>query len=82
MHTNLALMLSLMLTKEQMLLYKLNRAHTVPKELSKNGKGRQKDAFGRVIKYESEDLEELTLVPLESPFKSKRALERLEGYAV
>ena len=82
MHTNLALMLSLMLTKEQMILYKLNRAHTVSKAAVKNGIGGQKDALGRVIECRSEELEKLTLAPLESPSKSKRALERLEGYVV
>ena len=31
-HTNLALLLSLLLNKEQLLLFKMNRAHTVSKE--------------------------------------------------
>ena len=81
MHTNLALILSLMLTKDQMLLYKLNRAHTVSKESLKSSKGKQKDDLDRVINFDSEDLPILTLACLDSSSKSKRALERL-SYAV
>ena len=44
-NTSLALLLGLMLNKEQQLLFKMNRAHTISKESEKSDKG------GRMVDY-------------------------------
>ena len=69
-HTSLALLLGLMLTKEQLLLFKVNRVHTISQDLAKSDRDGTKDNYDREFNRDSVYLPKLELATMESLQKS------------